>query len=715
MPEKKTETKPSESSEDLRARAERFLEKSGRGFESLPQKDIESLVHELQVHQAELEIQNEELRLAQAELEESRNQYFQLYDMAPVGYFTMDPKGLILGANLRFSDLLGLPRARFMKKPFSQFIRDRDRELFYSHMKRVFEETPFAVSEFQLITPGDKPTYVRIQSRPLKDNIQNVIHIQSVLIEITKQKEAELFSIRSEEKFRLMAETSLDIIFQLDLKGNLLYCSPSIENLGYTPNEVEGTPFERYVLPSHIPEARKNFRRLIFKRMTASFEVDVLSKSGMAFALEINAAPVIEGGKINYVMGVARDITGRKKAMEVLKTERARLETVLQQLPEGVIIAEAPSGKLLLGNEQVNRIWRQRFLSLQGIEDYSDYKGFHPDGTPLLSHEWPLARTITKGESVQQEEIRFQRGDGTFGWLLISSAPIRDAKENVVAGVATFSDISERKAIENQLKETRDQLEDRVEERTKELMELNRKLQEEIAKRAKFEEALKGSSQKIIAESKRRRFLSARLVETLERDRRDIGMYLHDQIGQMLATLKMDLEAMGKGNGKWDEQLTVAQDKLASIMGYVRDVSRNLRPDILDTLGLVSALRALIDRFKNETGLEIYFQCNEFSYSISNDKSLSLYRITQEALTNIAKHAQATEVFISLIVKEGFFHLSLEDNGIGFNYEEMINAETGEGPLGIMIMRERAALAGGELTVETQIGKGTHVLAEVPV
>jgi PAS domain S-box-containing protein len=148
----------------------------------------------------------------------------------------------------------------------------------------------------------------------------------------------------------------------------------------------------------------------------------------------------------------------REKLLEELSAQHQKLTEVLRQMPAGVMIAEAPSGKLIMGNEQMAQILRHEFLPSANVEEYTAYKAFHPDGRPYEPQEWPLARSIAAGEVVTNEEIEILRGDGTRGAVISNAAPIRDGGGRIVAGVVSFFDITERKHVERRLREQAEML-----------------------------------------------------------------------------------------------------------------------------------------------------------------------------------------------------------------------------------------------------------------
>jgi signal transduction histidine kinase len=251
-----------------------------------------------------------------------------------------------------------------------------------------------------------------------------------------------------------------------------------------------------------------------------------------------------------------------------------------------------------------------------------------------------------------------------------------------------------------------------------ELEELNEQLKLEIDKRKEFEKVLKASTEKIIHEHNHRKALSRQLVELLEKDRREVAMALHDHAGQILTTLKMDLEAIENKVSQRPAllKLKAAKSKTLELLAFMRDTSAQLRPSTLDTLGLVAAVRHLIEQLQPTTEAKIVLHASGLPKSLGHEIEIALYRIIQESLTNALKHAQAENIYVNLIRKgeQKVLLLSIEDDGRGFHPAREPHTGLEEGHLGITIMRERAVLLGGELQIESQPGKGTMVMVEIP-
>jgi hypothetical protein len=185
---------------------------------------------------------------------------------------------------------------------------------------------------------------------------------------------------------------------------------------------------------------------------------------------------VLGSGVMIYQLVLARE-RARAEMEAHLHDEQARLRSVIQRVPAGLIIADAPSGRILMSNDQVERLLRHPVPPSTVTGRHHESVGFHPDGRRYEAGEWPLARAIRTGEEVSCEEIEILRGDGTRGWFSVSAAPIRDAEGRVTAGVVVFQDVTERRQGEQELARLNAELEARVRARTLELEVMNRELE----------------------------------------------------------------------------------------------------------------------------------------------------------------------------------------------------------------------------------------------
>jgi len=241
----------------------------------------------------------------------------------------------------------------------------------------------------------------------------------------------------------------------------------------------------------------------------------------------------------------------------------------------------------------------------------------------------------------------------------------------------------------------------------------------DISARKAAERELKTLNEILRREQMHHKLLSKRLIDLLEKDHLEVATELHDQIGQLLTTLKIDMEMISSelkpADASVQQRIRSANKKVARVMIDLKKIAQRLMPSMIRHLGLVPALRALINDEKARTGIKIHFFTNIVSERFDSDKELALYRITKEALSNTIKHARAKQVFINLMKKDHVLLLGVEDDGIGFRTGMEVHISTKGGPLGLHIMRERVVQLGGELSIDSRVGEGTHVLAELPL
>jgi PAS domain S-box-containing protein len=391
-------------------------------------------------------------------------------------------------------------------------------------------------------------------------------------------------------------------------------------------------------------------------------------------------------------MSLTHQVTERELAEQSLAQSEANYRMLLEHASDGIHTYD-PRGRIIDTNSKFCEMLgytREELLRLN-VSDLIPPEDLA--AAPVRFDELQAGRTLLT-------ERLLRRKDGKLLPVEISGRMIR---EGVLQSIVR--DISERKRAEEALRKAYDELELRVEERTAQLARANETLKDEVAERLRVEDA--------------RRELLRRLVTAQEEERRRISRELHDQMGQQLAALLMGLKTLGvESYGRRSaldtlRQLEVITDELSR---EVHTLAWGLRPPALDDLGLETALYNYVEEWAERSRVPVDFHSAGFGGGgrLPLTHETALYRIAQEALTNVAKHSGADRVSFILERRDGHVLVVIEDNGSGFDVEAMM-LPAGKGRrLGLLGMRERAALHGGTINVESAPGAGTTLFVRIP-
>jgi PAS domain S-box-containing protein len=270
----------------------------------------------------------------------------------------------------------------------------------------------------------------------------------------------------SEERFRAAVRAVDGVVWTTDPTGRMTRDQPGWAALtGQSPDEYEGYGWSKAVHPDDAQPTIDAWEAAVRAGSTFIFEHRVRRSDGAYRRFAIRGVPVVDGrGVVREWVGVHTDITEEHDAKASLAESQALLRAVFEAVPVGVVIGDAPDGRIVEGNAQTERIFRHPVLRSTGIPDYQSWISFHPDGRSVESTEYPLARVIRDGEERPELEVLYQRGDGTRAWVRLIGAPIRRADGSLRGGVVAILDIDRQRRAEDELRLLNATLARRVEE-----------------------------------------------------------------------------------------------------------------------------------------------------------------------------------------------------------------------------------------------------------
>jgi PAS domain S-box-containing protein len=393
----------------------------------------------------------------------SNDQNASIIAQASVGIARVDLHGHFTLVNPAYCALLGRTEAELLSMRMQDVTHPDDLP---GNLEMIAECVasghPFTV-EKRYLRPDGTPIWVENSVALLRDEHGAPSHVLAVSHDIGGRKATETLLVGAEERYRLVGRATNDVIWDWDRSTGLVVWSESMRTVfGYDPAEATG-PIDDALAwwSSHIHETQREDVVSTFLAASQG-SGETWAKEYLFRAADGTDRPVMDRGYIardatgapTRMVGSMQDISHlRRAAMErerlvaQLAAERQKLETILTELPVGVVVADA-SGRLIFGNPQVETIWRHPLIPSASVDQYAAWKGFHPDGAPIQPHEWPLAKALLTGETVRQQTLHFERGDGSGrGVLQVSATPLVDSSGAAEGAVVVFSDVTERERL----------------------------------------------------------------------------------------------------------------------------------------------------------------------------------------------------------------------------------------------------------------------------
>jgi len=491
--------------------------------------------------------------------------------------------------------------------------------------------------------------------------------------EVVERSRAEEALRGSEERYALAVMGANDGIWDWDLEADTTHLSPRLKAIfGYEDAELSNRADEWRTRIYH--EDYNSVMATIDEYLNGRipvFQVEsrIVHRDGNPrWVLCRGVCLRDEAGKAYRMAGSLTDITSRKLAEEALKESEKLLRVVIETLPVGIWVCGRGGESIVMSNKAGKTIWCGKQEC--DVEMINEFRGWRPGtGKRLQKDEWPLTRAISCGRAILNEIIEIECSDGSRKIIANSAVPIMNKDREIIAAVEVIEDITERSQAELKLKASHEQL----------------------------------------------RNLSAHLQSAQEKERARIARDIHDELGQLLTVLKIDLSLLS-GSIHPTEQALIEKTRLMTelidtAINTVRRIATDLRPKVLDFLGLTAAIKWHAQQFQSRSGIVCQLNIDTAEIEIDQERSTNIYRIFQEALTNIMRHADASSINVILTKKGDEVQLEIVDNGKGIDRKALSDPKS----VGLTGMRERALLMGGKMSISGARGKGTKVKVTIPL
>jgi len=417
---------------------------------SLSEKD--KILHELHSKEIQLEMQNLELTEAQSLLEESRNRYADLFDFAPLGFVSLNQKGIIIEINFICSQMLGIEKQKFEKAPFVTFVNKTDKQKFYEHLKKC-KTNNRVTTQLSLRRNDGKFFDMELSSVSVSDFKNRTTIIRTAVIDISERKQAERAFYESEEKFRQLAENINDIFYIIDLENKkIFYVSPAFENIFKRSSEELYQNPGSWALSIKEEDRERIFKAVEKQKLTGKFneEYRIVRPDNSIRWIHARAFPIKnDTGTFVKIAGIAEDVTDRKEIENILRESGQRLSTIFREIPSMIIISSLKDGRCIDVNDSFTIItgYKRHEVITRYIEDIGIY--INTSDLDFISK-----KVMIEGFA-RDLEVNIRTKKGAVKTILLNASKIEIKEELCILSVGT--DISERKKsreqIESSLKE----------------------------------------------------------------------------------------------------------------------------------------------------------------------------------------------------------------------------------------------------------------------
>ena len=639
------------------------------------------------------------------------------------------PDGRLVYISPACERLTGYTREEFLAHPdlLNELVHPDDRDSFASDLLRWVPQGQIEAVDFRIVRKDGQTRWISHASHPIYSPTGHALGRRGSNRDVTRRKVAELERERLLREVRVQHEL-LDAVVEsapaafLVVDGAELrvkWCCEAYRMIFPEDRRAKIAPGASIL--DFVPNAEETgvagvFRAAVATRQTqmqAEFEYAGLPQGTTHWRWVVVPLPC-EADATPDALSVLIDVTEQVRARQHIEALASRaeqraieLDTVIDSIADAVVIYTA-SGEVGRANASAQR------MSGLGLDEMKQghtrvlahMRPTKPDGTLFAPEEMP-SRLALAGEIVTGVTVLLQPRLGEVVWTSVSAAPLRDSKRQIVGAVVTFSDITERVTVEEELRRHRDRLGDLVDERTHELQTANEQMAAEIAERMCAQEEL-------LQHQGTLRSLASELVLAEERERRAIATGIHDEISQPLAFARMRV-SLAKATTSRDDlnkHLTDLDQTLMQVVQTSRTLTFEASPPVLYQLGLGAALDWLAENMRTRGIAPVTYQAVNAPLPLAEDMSVLLFQIVRELLANAAKHAKADHVTVTAEWSREQIRIEVADDGVGF--AQPTGPVTGKGGFGLFNTTERISHMGGSLHIDSTPGAGTRFTITAP-